>query len=227
MSTYPNQFARIGIPDAAVLSRLSDCFSTIFFSPENNFYHQHPTDPDAACMVDTGNNDARTEGMSYGMMMCVQMNRKDLFDKLWTFSMRYMHLSSGVHQGYFAWSVQLDGKHNAEGPAPDGEEYFAMALLMASARWGDGEGFSHIGTGRRIFCATACIKRRWSRAVSRCGIRKITISSSCRGWKSATRRIICRTSITCSRNSATSVTMPSGQRRKRHPGGISRCVRTR
>ena len=91
-------------------------------------------------MVDTGNNDARTEGMSYGMMMCVQMNRKDLFDKLWTFSMRYMHLSSGVHQGYFAWSVQLDGKHNAEGPAPDGEEYFAMALLMASARWGDGEG---------------------------------------------------------------------------------------
>ena len=82
MSTYPNQFARIGIPDAAVLSRLSDCFSTIFFSPENNFYHQHPTDPDAACMVDTGNNDARTEGMSYGMMMCVQMNRKDLFDKL-------------------------------------------------------------------------------------------------------------------------------------------------
>ena len=140
MSTYPNQFARIGISDAAVLSRLSDCFSTIFFSPENNFYHQHPTDPDAACMVDTGNNDARTEGMSYGMMMCVQMNRKDLFDKLWTFSMRYMHLSSGVHQGYFAWSVQLDGKHNAEGPAPDGEEYFAMALLMASARWGDGEG---------------------------------------------------------------------------------------
>ena len=135
MSTYPNQFARIGISDAAVLSRLSDCFSTIFFSPENNFYHPHPTDPDSACMVDTGNNDARTEGMSYGMMMCVQMNRKDLFDKLWTFSMRYMHLSSGVHQGYFAWSVQLDGKHNAEGPAPDGEEYFAMALLMASARW--------------------------------------------------------------------------------------------
>ena len=41
MSTYPNQFARIGISDAAVLSRLSDCFSTIFFSPENNFYHQH------------------------------------------------------------------------------------------------------------------------------------------------------------------------------------------
>ena len=64
MSTYPNQFARIGISDAAVLSRLSDCFSTIFFSPENNFYHQPPTAPAAACMVDTGTTDARTEGMA-------------------------------------------------------------------------------------------------------------------------------------------------------------------
>ena len=42
MSTYPNQFARIGISDAAVLSRLSDCFSTIFFSPENNVRPNEP-----------------------------------------------------------------------------------------------------------------------------------------------------------------------------------------
>ena len=34
--------------------------------------------------------------------------------------------------------MQLDGRHNAEGPALDGEEYFAMALFMASARWGEG-----------------------------------------------------------------------------------------
>lgn len=39
MSTYPNQFARIGISDEAVLSRLNECFSTIFFDPENGFYH--------------------------------------------------------------------------------------------------------------------------------------------------------------------------------------------
>ena len=41
MSTYPNQFARIGISDEAVLSRLNECFSTIFFDPENGFYHPH------------------------------------------------------------------------------------------------------------------------------------------------------------------------------------------
>lgn len=45
MSTYPNQFARIGIFDAAVLSRLSDCFSTIFFSPKTTFTTSTPLTP--------------------------------------------------------------------------------------------------------------------------------------------------------------------------------------
>ncbi len=135
---YPNQFARVGISDEAVLEKIRSSFETIFFDPEEKFFHE--VDEDSACMVDTGNIDARTEGMSYGMMMCVQMDRKDLFDRLWQFSMRYMYQKSGKYEGYFAWSVDLTGKHNAEGPAPDGEEYFAMALFMAADRWGNGTG---------------------------------------------------------------------------------------
>ncbi len=135
---YPNMFARIGISDEAVEERLLAAFNTLFFDPDEKIYRD--VDADSGCMVDTGNMDARTEGMSYGMMMCVQMDRKDLFDRLWQFSMRYMHLPEGPNAGYFAWSTDLTGKHNAEGPAPDGEEYFAMALLLASFRWGDGSG---------------------------------------------------------------------------------------
>ena len=146
---YPNYLAEIGISGEEARKRVEQAFETIFFDPEENFcYH---TDDDAWCMVDTGNTDARTEGMSYGMMMCVQMDRKDIFDRLWRFTDRYMRLWEGPHAGYFAWSVQLNGKHNAEGPAPDGEEYFAMALFMASARWGDGEGiFNYAEQAREI-----------------------------------------------------------------------------
>ncbi len=146
---YPNYLAEIGIREEEARARVEAAFATIFFDPEENFCHH--TDEDAWCMVDTGNTDARTEGMSYGMMMCVQMDREDIFDRLWTFSDRYMRMHEGPNAGYFAWSVQLDGKHNAEGPAPDGEEYFAMALLMASARWGDGEGlFDYSSQAREI-----------------------------------------------------------------------------
>ena len=144
MKKYPCTLERIGVSREEAKERLVNCFNTMFFDPEEKIYTD--VDLDSGCMIDTGNIDARTEGMSYGMMMCVQMDRKDIFDKLWTFSMRYMHLDTGVHAGYFAWSTQLNGVHNAEGPAPDGEEYFAMALFFASARWGDGEGifnYSH------------------------------------------------------------------------------------
>ena len=147
--TYPNYLAEIGITDAKAAELVQNAFNTIFFDPEENFCHH--TDEDAWCMVDTGNIDARTEGMSYGMMMCVQMDRQDIFDRLWTFSDRYMRLTSGPNAGYFAWSVNLEGRHNAEGPAPDGEEYFAMALLMASARWGDRDGlFAYSAQAREI-----------------------------------------------------------------------------
>ena len=146
---YDNQFARIGVSDREVLEKAEACFQTIFFDPEERFYRE--VDLDSACMVDTGNVDARTEGMSYGMMMCVQMDRKDLFDKLWQFSKRYMYQKTGIYSGYFAWSVNLEGKHNAEGPAPDGEEYFAMALFLAAARWRCGEGiFDYESQAREI-----------------------------------------------------------------------------
>ena len=135
---YPNYLSEIGIREEQCLEKINRVFHTIFFDPEEKFCHQ--TEEDAWCMVDTGNNDARTEGMSYGMMMCVQMDRKDIFDRLWTFSERYMLLKQGPHTGYFRWSVYPDGSSNSEGPAPDGEEYFAMALFMAAARWGNGEG---------------------------------------------------------------------------------------
>ena len=36
--------------------------------------------------------------------------------------------------------MKTDGTPNSESPAPDGEEYYAMALYFASARWGDGSG---------------------------------------------------------------------------------------
>ena len=138
MAEYKNMFSLIGKSDAQVKERLNQLFNTIFFDEEERFYFDTPCGT-MGYMLDTGNIDARTEGMSYGMMMAVQTDRKDLFDKLWLFTVTHMLQRDGKYQGYFAWSVNRDGTHRAEGPAPDGEEYFAMALFFASARWGDGE----------------------------------------------------------------------------------------
>ena len=144
-----NYLEEAGVTRERADERVRQAFHTLFFDPKESIFR--PVDADTACIEDTGNHDARTEGMSYGMMMCVQMDRQDIFDKLWTFSDRYMRIREGRNQGYFAWSVGLDGKHNSDGPAPDGEEYFAMALFMAAARWGDGEGlFDYSAQARDI-----------------------------------------------------------------------------
>ena len=140
---YRNVLAEAGIAEPEIEQRVQECFQEIFYGPDR-FYFE--AGPDMAYIEDTGNLDARTEGMSYGMMMCVQMDRKAEFDRLWKWVMTYMYMEEGENSGYFAWSASPDGVPNSNGPAPDGEEYFAMALLFASHRWGDGEGifdYSH------------------------------------------------------------------------------------
>jgi len=93
-----------------------------------------------AYIEDIGNGDVRTEGMSYGMMIAVQLDKKEEFDRLWKWTKTYMYDSDGPYKGFFAWHCTTDGKKLDPGAAPDGEEWFAMALLFAANRWGSGEG---------------------------------------------------------------------------------------
>lgn len=93
-------------------------------------------------VTDWANHDVRTEGMSYGMMITVELNKKAEFDAIWNWAVTYMYISDPKHPsyGYFSWSCKTDGTANEEAPAPDGEEYFAMALLFAGNRWPGGHG---------------------------------------------------------------------------------------
>lgn len=126
-----------GYSDEDINSRVKQVWYEIFEGP-NAVYHEN--EDGLGYVVDTGNDDVRTEGMSYAMMLAVQYDRKDIFDKIWGWVMRFMYMNEGHHRHYFAWSVAPNGIPNAQGPAPDGEEFFATSLFLASRRWGDGDG---------------------------------------------------------------------------------------
>ncbi len=147
---YENLFLKLGYSEEEINERVEETFNQIFFgSKEDSFYHE--VGEDMGYLEDTGNFDARTEGMSYGMMMCVQLDKKEVFDRLWKWSHTYMYMTEGENAGYFAWSCQPNGDKNSLGPAPDGEEYFALALFFAEKRWGDGEGvFEYSKWARQI-----------------------------------------------------------------------------
>ena len=150
---YPNWFAAIGKTPAQIRGRLEDAVQTFFYGAEDERIY-HEAGPDMAYLEDTGNHDARTEGMSYGMMLCVQLDMKAEFDRLWRWAKTHMWMDAGENEGYFAWSCRVDGVKNAQGPAPDGEEFFAMALFFADHRWGSGEGiFDYAVEARAILRA--------------------------------------------------------------------------
>ncbi|MCQ2519324.1 MAG: glycosyl hydrolase family 8 [Lachnospiraceae bacterium] len=148
---FKNWFNEIGISDEETAKRLEEIKQEYFFGEDKVYFDQGD---DLGYIMDTGNYDARTEGMSYGMMICVQLDMKEQFDRIWKWSKTYMFMDEGTNEGYFAWSCQTNGKKNSHGPAPDGEEYYAMALFFASHRWGDGEGiFEYSKEAKKILSA--------------------------------------------------------------------------
>jgi oligosaccharide reducing-end xylanase len=138
---YRNLFKEyLGKSDAEIRDKLDAAWDQLFYGSDDFERVYYPVGVDMAYIGDIGNGDVRSEGMSYGMMIAVQLEKQDEFDRLWKWAKTYMYQSEGPYQGYFAWHCTVDGEKMDANPASDGEEWFAMALLFASARWGDREG---------------------------------------------------------------------------------------
>jgi oligosaccharide reducing-end xylanase len=144
---YRDLFAeQLGRSHAEAQTKIEKAFQQLFHGDgqEERLYFETGANANGplAYMTDWANNDARTEGMSYGMMIAVQLGHKREFDALWNWSKTYMLVTDPKNPsvGYFAWSMGTDGSPRSTGAAPDGEEYYAMALYFAAHRWGNGKG---------------------------------------------------------------------------------------
>ena len=135
----------LGKSEAEVEARLQQVWNH-FFTPadldryeapgETSVYYE--TADGLAFIMDTGNNDVRSEGMSYGMMLSVQLDHRTEFDKLWGWAKKYMAYAPGsAWDGYFCWQCRPDGTKLGGSNASDGEAYFVTALFLAAERWGE------------------------------------------------------------------------------------------
>jgi oligosaccharide reducing-end xylanase len=143
---YRNLFKEQGHSAKAINAKIKVGFDQLFFGQPDSEAVYFPVGKNAngplAYISDVPHNDIRSEGMSYGMMIAVQLNEKAVFDALWNYAVTNMYISAKDHpsEGYFSWSLKRNGLPNEETPAPDGEEYFVTALYFASGRWGNGSG---------------------------------------------------------------------------------------
>jgi oligosaccharide reducing-end xylanase len=144
---YPDAFARAGYTKRQVDAKIEATWQQLFHGSPGTaadrydgqtLYYQLA--PDLAYVEDIGNQDVRTEGMGYAMMIAVQLGHQQEFDALWNFAKTKMQLQSGPEQYYFAWHTDTTGKIIDTGVAPDGDQWIAAALDFASGRWGDRTG---------------------------------------------------------------------------------------
>lgn len=143
---YRNLFAEAGHSRFEIRRKIESAFEQLFHgdgSTQTIYYAAGAnTNGPLAYITDIKHRDVRTEGLSYGMIIAVQLDKKAEFDALWNWSKTYLYVSETNHPsfGFFAWQARTNGVRMSQFVAPDGEEYYVMALYFAAHRWGSGTG---------------------------------------------------------------------------------------
>ncbi|MCW3786631.1 glycosyl hydrolase family 8 [Plebeiibacterium sediminum] len=148
---YPNLLLEAGYKQEEIDSKLEKAYYDLFEGPDKIYFEVGDS---LGYVSDIKNHDVRTEGVSYGMMIAVQLNKKDVFDRIWRWSKQYLQHQDGPREGYFGWSFDpVAMKLNSQGSASDGELYFVTSLLFASNRWGNDTGINYHAEAKRILDA--------------------------------------------------------------------------
>jgi oligosaccharide reducing-end xylanase len=143
---YRNLFAENGHSAREIQNKVDSAFQQLFHGDPTSqavfYYAGTNANGPLAYVTDVKHHDVRTEGLSYGMMIAVQMNQKEEFDALWNWSKTYLYHDSPTDPsyGFFSWQAKTNGEVMSEFVAPDGESYYVMALYFAANRWGNGQG---------------------------------------------------------------------------------------
>lgn len=150
-TNYQNLFREAGYSKKAINNKVEKAYKDLFEGPNKIYFEVGDS---MAYVSDIKNKDARTEGLSYGMMVAVQLDKKEVFDRIWRWSKKYLQHQEGPRRGYFAWSINpATMKKNSQGSASDGELYYITSLLFASNKWGNSTGINYYAEARNILDA--------------------------------------------------------------------------
>jgi oligosaccharide reducing-end xylanase len=135
-ATYPNAFTDLlGIPEAEITTRLDAEFERLFHGDPAGEAIYFTVGEDQAYIQDIFHGDTRSEGIALGMLIALQLGRRDEADRLWRFAASSLRHDSGPQRGYFRSTC-------SDGPCADpyGQQMLALALLLAHGRWSSRDG---------------------------------------------------------------------------------------
>ena len=135
-ASYPNAFRELlGKSDVEVTAQLEAAFQRLFHGDPTAEAIYFTVGDDQAYIQDILHGDVRSEGMGLGMLIAVQLDHREEFDRLWRFAHASLEYDAGSARGHFRSTC-------SSGPCidPYGHQELAMALLFAHGRWGSRSG---------------------------------------------------------------------------------------
>ena len=139
-ATYPNPFKDLGKTDAEIAVKIADTFQRLFYGDPNLQAIYVPMGTDQAYIQDTLHLDRRTEGIGLAMMICIQLDKRAEFDRLWTYADTQMKQKDPPRRGYFESRCDTLTATTVPCDDPYGEQQMVTALIFANDRWGSGTG---------------------------------------------------------------------------------------
>jgi oligosaccharide reducing-end xylanase len=149
-ASYPNAFRDVlGKTDVEIASKIETTFQLLFYGDPATEAIYYTVGEDQAYVFDVLHQDIRTEGMGLGMMVAVQLNKRQEFDRLWLYAKTALRHESPPNRGYFQSSCDTD---SGSVPCidPFGHQQLSMALLFAHGRWGSDSGRVDYASDARV-----------------------------------------------------------------------------
>jgi oligosaccharide reducing-end xylanase len=133
LPSYPNPFRdELGKSDTDIATKIANTFTQLFYGASDEVIY-YPMG-DQAYIQDVLHGDIRTEGIGLAMMICVELDKRSEFDRLWTYAGRQMKQKDPPRAGYFQSSCDtVTGTEPCDDPY--GESQMLTALIFAHDRW--------------------------------------------------------------------------------------------
>jgi oligosaccharide reducing-end xylanase len=132
----PNAFKTLRKTDAEIATKIADMFNQLFYGDATQAIY-FPTGADQASIQDIlHSREVRTEGMGLGMMICVQLDKRAEFDRLWAHANEILRQKEPPRSGYFRSFCDTLTATTESCDDPYGASQMLMALIFAHDRWG-------------------------------------------------------------------------------------------
>lgn len=143
----------LGKTEAEVDEKLNYVWEHLFLGDPDTEAIYVEVEPNMAQIINTESNVVTSEGISYGMISCVHLEKQEPFNRLWNWARFHMQHTAGEYESFFAWRVTrggllIDAKDVI--PAPDAEAYIAMALIAAHRKWGSTNDYPYKAEAMRL-----------------------------------------------------------------------------